>query len=330
LPDLLALGDLAVAADGTIYIPYSDKNLRVPGMDFNMSLVALSPTGQVRWTGPTIMSYANGRLRFGPDGALYWPDGNTWTPLVTPAGRLLTIAEQRRQTRSGQPLAGGRRLLVTQASVHEWRVVLLNQAGRALRGWRITSQTELWSMDSTPALVGGDPVIVLDPVKETTGKLLWESLALRLAPNGGTRLRVAIAPTNRVTWGDSPTTGLRVGPDGHLYQLRTDPAWGTRIVRWSLQTPTPTPPATTTPGGGAVPPPTVTPPPASHAPLPTSPPVQPTAPPAVPTQPASHSILPWVMAIAVPTLLAAIISGWWWYRRRHPSRLDYRRPRPAH
>jgi hypothetical protein len=37
-------------------------------------------------------------------------------------------------------------------------------------------------MDPTPALVGGDPVLVLEAVKETTGKLLWESLVLRLAP----------------------------------------------------------------------------------------------------------------------------------------------------
>jgi hypothetical protein len=95
----------------------------VPGMDYHLDLAALSPTGQVRWRGHTIMDYANAALRFGPDGALSWAQAgeHVWTQLTTPAGRLLIIAEQRRQTRPGQPLAGGRRLLVTKISNHDWR-----------------------------------------------------------------------------------------------------------------------------------------------------------------------------------------------------------------
>jgi hypothetical protein len=222
-------GDFAVAGDGTIYLTQAVKDQGVPGMDYHLDLAALSPTGQIHWRGHTIMDYANAALRFGPDGALSWAQAgeHVWTQLTTPAGRLLTIAEQRRQTRPGQPLAGGRRLLVTKISNHDWRVVLLDPTGRAVRGWRITSQTELWSIDATPALVGGDPVLVLSAVRQpTTGRLLWESLVLRLAPNGGTRLRFPIAPTDRVVWGDPAWSGLRVGPDGQLYQLRTNPAWG--------------------------------------------------------------------------------------------------------
>jgi hypothetical protein len=231
-PPLMA--DFAVAGDGSIYVTYVDRKLFVPGMDFTMSLAALSPSGQVRWKGPTIIAYFNGQLRFGPDGALYWPNiDGTWTQLTTPEGRLLTIAEQRQRTRPGQPLPGGRRLLTTWVSDHEVRVVLLDPAGRAVRGWRVTSNNDLGGLRATPALVGGDPVIVLGISRQTTAKFLYEYLVLRLAPNGGTRVRLALDP--HATWGDVPITGVRVGPDGQLYQLRTNPAWGVRIARFSLR-----------------------------------------------------------------------------------------------
>jgi hypothetical protein len=231
-PPLIA--DFAVAPDGSIYVTYIDRKLRVPGLDFNMSLAALSPTGQLRWRGPTIIEYFNAQLRFGPDGALYWASvGGTWTQLTTPEGRLLTTAEQGQRTRLGQPLPGGRRLVTTEVSDHEFRVVLLNPAGRAVRGWRVTSRNDLGGLRATPALVGGDPVIVLGISQQTTAKFLYEYRVLRLTPNGGARVRFALDP--HATWGDTPITGVRVGPNGQLYQLRTNPAWGVRIARFSLQ-----------------------------------------------------------------------------------------------
>jgi hypothetical protein len=98
------------------------------------------------------------------------------------------------------------------------------------------------------------------------------------------------------------------------------------IARYSLTPAKSSPPTTITPGG-AVSPTTVT-PPATSAPAPTVTP--PTTPPAQ-AQPASRSFLPWVMAVAVPALLAAAVGGRLWYRRRHPAgSRRHRRPRPAH
>ncbi|HZD67518.1 MAG TPA: hypothetical protein VFA45_00915 [Actinomycetes bacterium] len=341
VPDPRIIADFAVADDGTIYASYPDINQRVPGMDYNMSLAALSPSGQVRWRGPTIMAVFNGQLRFGPDGALYWPglDG-TWTQLTTPAGRLLTIAEQRQRTSLGQPLSGGRRLVTTEVSDHEVRVVLLDPVGRAVRGWRVTSPDQLGGAGVTPALVGGDPVIVLGISRQTTAKFLYEYLVLRLAPNGGTRLRFSVDTASHVVWGDAPITGLRVGPDGQLYQLRANPAWGVRIARFSLQPPKPTPPTTSTPAGGVVPPSTVTPPPATKAPAPavmapTTAPVrpQPTAPsvqpqPTAPVRSVWRSLQPWLAAPGAVALTAA--AEVWWWRRRHRHVAGPGRPRPAH
>jgi hypothetical protein len=333
-----SIADFAVADDGTIYVTYADRTQRVPGMDYNLSLAALSPTGQLRWTGPTIIAYFNAQLRFGPDGTLYWSNVNgTWTPLTTPTGRLLTIAQQRQRTLRFQPLPGGLQLTAKGLGPwphHEWRFSLTNQDGQIVRAWRVTSNTGLGSLIATPALVGGDPVVALEisqPTKPGSASR-YEYLVLRLGSTGGTRVRFSLDA--HAVWGDQPITGLRVGPDGQLYQLCTDRTTGVSIARYSL-TPAKTSPPTTTTPGEAVPPTTVT-PPATSAPTltvtaPTTPPVQqPTTPP-LQAQPASRSFLPWVMAVAVPALLAAAVGGWRWYRRRHPAgSRRHGRPRPAH
>jgi hypothetical protein len=170
-------GDFAVAGDGTIYLTQAVKDQGVPGMDYHLDLVALSPTGQVRWRGPTIMDYANALLRFGPDGALSWAQAGerVWTQLTTPAGRLLTIAEQRQQTRPGQPLAGGRRLLVTKIST---TTGTSSCSTRPAGGCGLADhQPDRAVVHRRHArLVGGDPVLMLSAVKQpTTGRLLWES-----------------------------------------------------------------------------------------------------------------------------------------------------------
>jgi hypothetical protein len=164
--------------------------------------------------------------------------------------------------------------------------------------------------------------------QQTKTKFLYEYLVLRLGPTGGTRLRFALDA--RAAWGEPPVTGMRVGPDGQLYQLRTSPTTGVSIARYSLTPTKATPP--TTPGG-AVPPSTATSPPAASSPVPAPPAPavqpQPTAP--VPAQPAGRSVLPWVMAVAMPALLVATVGGWRWYRRRHPtSPRRHGQPRPAH
>jgi hypothetical protein len=249
--------------------------------------------------------------------------------LTTPAGRLLTIAQQRQRTLRFQPLPGGLRLTakgIGRWPHHEWRCSLTNQDGQVVRAWRVTSNTGLGGLIATPALVGGDPVVALEISQRTKPGVasLYEYLVLRLGSTGGSRVRFALDA--RAVWGDQPVTGLRVGPDGRLYQLRSSHTTGVSIARYSLTPAETSPPATTTPGG-AVPPSTVT-APATSAPVPTVTP--PTTPP-VQAQPASRWLLPWVMAVTVPALVVTVVGGWLWYRRpRHSGPGRHGRSRPAH
>jgi hypothetical protein len=317
------IADFAVAPDHTIYATYVPPP--GPGPK-TLRLCALSPSGQVRWTAATIDQIFNARLRIGPDGALYVVGGleqagthDYWTPLTSPAGRPLPLAEQRRRTSPQQPLPGGLRLATTYVSAHEQQVTLSNQAGQPVRAWRITSHNELGGSTATPALVGGDPVVVFGVSQQTKAKFLYENLVLRLAPKGGTRQRFAIKADSRAVWGDAPITGVRIGPDGQLYQLRTDRATGASIARYSLTPiddgpPTPTTPPVTTP---AVSHPPVSQPPVS-APAATGSAAQPATPAAA--QSARRWIIPGLAAVGSGTLAA--LGVWLLYRRRHPAGLD--------
>jgi hypothetical protein len=317
------IADFAVAFDGTIYATYVPPPGAGPK---TLRLCALTPSGQVRWTAPTIDQIFNARLRIGTDGALYVVGGleqasahEYWTPLTTPAGRPLPLAEQRRRTSPRQPLPGGLRLATTYVSAHEQHVTLSNQAGQPVRGWRITSHNELGPSTATPALVGGDPVVVFGISQQTKAKFLYEDLVLRLAPAGGTRQRFALKPESRAVWGDTPITGVRVGPDGQLYQLRTDRATGASIARYLLAS-TQVAPPTTTPAPTAPPataPPMTHPPvsqPTVSAPVVTGSPTQPATPAAA--QSARRWIIPGLAAVGSGTLAA--LGVWLLYRRRHP------------
>jgi hypothetical protein len=88
----------------------------------------------------------------------------------------------------------------------------------------------------TPALVGGDPVVVLFPTRPQGGEYEREYLVLRLGPKGGIRTRFSLP------YGDPPLsafegwaiTGLRVEPDGQLYQLGSAPDFGAAVYQYSL------------------------------------------------------------------------------------------------
>jgi hypothetical protein len=95
------VADFAVGPDGTIYATYVPPP--GPGPK-TLRLCALSPSGQVRWTAPTIDQIFNARLRIGPDGALYVVGGleqagthDYWTPLTRDLGW-----RQRIETRPGE------------------------------------------------------------------------------------------------------------------------------------------------------------------------------------------------------------------------------------
>lgn len=107
--------DLALAADGTIYV----TGLR-PGIDKSMQLFAIDTKGREAWRSamPTEEFSFNSHIRMGPDGilygAFYGSDGSrSWAPAIDDDGRPLVPAEQLRLAKPAQPLAGGRRLAVT-------------------------------------------------------------------------------------------------------------------------------------------------------------------------------------------------------------------------
>jgi hypothetical protein len=310
------MANFTVAPDHTVYATYVPPP--GPGPK-TLGLAALAPDGTVRWTAPTTDEIFNAKLSIGPDNVVYLSSGHSgrqdWTPLTTPAGRPLPLAEQRRRTSLQQPLPGGLRLSATRrVTGREWGFALSDEAGRTVRGWRVTSQTDLGAMTMVPALVGGDPVVGLEVTQQPGNRFQYEYEVLRLARGGGTSARFAIATEGRVVYGEGGMTGLRVGPDGQLYQLRTSRSAGVDVARYSLASAPKAPPTTT--------------------PDPPSPPVtgpridnggvtSPTGPladtgPAAPaaTHPAARPWLPGLAGVTAATLTG--LAMWLWYRRRHP------------
>jgi hypothetical protein len=226
LPRNLAVTDFALGSPGTIYL-YATDHIG-PGHSY---VYALTATGRLRWKMP---ARGSPPLRLGPDGVLYTPFGSpvrsAWTPLTTRDGQRLPLTEQRRRATPFQPLPGGLRLVTMQPSSREVRFGLIDRTNALVRAWRVTSRTELYPLAATAALVRGDLVVAV----EVSRPEKWEHLVLRLAPGGGTRQQVALDA--HALWGslDSPSTPLRIGPDGRLYQLRTNPTTGASIARYSL------------------------------------------------------------------------------------------------
>jgi hypothetical protein len=312
--------DFALGPGGAIYL--TSPAPREPDQLPHMDLYALTPAAQVRWKAPLATDILNVALRVGPDGALWTVAGSKWTPVTTKNGRPLSLAEQRRRTSRYQPLPGGLRLGTTYLPSHEMRFTLIDRADQVVRAWRVSSRTELWPGRATPALVGRDLVVPLDVTQQTQTDYLREHLVLRLAATGETRQGVALDPD--VVWGDDPITGLRVGPEGKLYQLRTDRTTGVSIARYSLDPAQVAPPATT--AARVVP--TATPSltqPRSAAPRVTQPTVtapKVTVPPTQPVTPAaSESASWWIMPglAALGTSALAALGVWLLYRLRHPS-----------
>ena len=303
------IANFTVAPDHTIYATYVPPPGAGPK---TLRLAALSPSGQLRWTAATTDEIFNAQLRIGPDNALYLDGGRAgqdWTPLTTPAGRPLPLAEQRRRTSPQQPLQGGLRLAATrQAMGGEWRCP--HQPGWQDPGWLAGHQPDRpWRLAATPALVGGDPVVVLEVTQQTKSRGRTSTRFCGwpgpVGPAcGSDRSEV------RVVYGDAPMTGLRVGPDGQLYQLRSSRAAGVSIARYSL-TPVPHAPPTTVPGP---PPPPPTGPPIDNGGLTTPTVTLPTTPAA--THSPARQWLPGLAGAAAATLTGLAI---WLYRRRHPA-----------
>jgi hypothetical protein len=127
-------------------------------------------------------------------------------------------------------------LVMSQVGVHEVHFALADKSHRVVRAWRIRSNTQiaLAQRALTPALVGGELVVQVDVSRQAKSRFLWEHVVMRLAPNG-TRQRSSLDA--KAVWGDDgaePITALRIGSDGRLYQLRTNPKTGASIARYSL------------------------------------------------------------------------------------------------
>src|SRR6266508_565525 len=320
LDPLAAIADFALGVNGTIYATYIDYESETK----TLGLCALTPTGEVLWKAPTIIEIFNAELLTGPDGAIYaylTGDTQTWAPLTTPDGQALTVDEQSEATTSYQPLAGGQRLTREYVSPTEERFTLTDQDGQLVHAWLVQSDTELASNFTTPALVDGDLVAALDVAQQTENEHLWEYLVLRLSPTGEIQQQFAL--DRRAVWGDDLFPGVRVGPDGELYQLSTDPATGASISMSSLDaapapepSPNPVPanvePAPAAPTVRAVPAQQATPRDAPEPPAAISRVVSPTAPLVASKHTGGANI------VAVGLLGGGLIAlgGWYWYMRR--------------
>lgn len=244
-------GDVTAGPAGSVYLLRDGP----PGSPFGR-LTRLSAGGRTLWTSRTTRRPPG--LATGPGGTLYWTGppsedskeqmartcwgNNPWVPVATAAGRPLPPAAQRQRTLPAQPLPRGSRLVRVSAGYdrsdapHEVRVALIDRAGRVVRAWRVRSRTAIaMPWNATPALVGGDPVIVLEAFTGTPAPRS-EYLVLRLGPRGGIRTRFALPKNDppRSAYGDGVITDIRVEADGKLYQLGSAPGFGAAVYRFSL------------------------------------------------------------------------------------------------
>ena len=89
-------------------------------------------------------------------------------------------------------------------SPREMRFALIDRANHVVRSWRVTSRTRIGPGYNVPAMVGGDPVVVLDVTAGSgeQGTFQWEYEVLRLEPGGAGRYSLA-----RTVWGDNLVGG---------------------------------------------------------------------------------------------------------------------------
>ena len=231
--------DLVVAPDHTVLV----SGVK-PGVFPGIRLFALDRDGRQRWWTDLASDIFNTHLRFGSDGVLYtvvtpWAP---WTPVTHPDGTPLGAADQEANVRADQPTSGGGRLVVDHSQVlppdqlapRDWRAAVATKGGNLRRTWRITSSNDLdLSLEAVPAMVDGDPLLVFD-VYDIPSHVL-EHLVVRLAAGGGIRDRFSIGRGSYR--GGHVVSQIRVGADGRLYQLLSDPAWGLKIAQYSVKAP---------------------------------------------------------------------------------------------
>jgi hypothetical protein len=225
--------DVALGPAGTLYFTRGLPN--PPRLVLYRMSIA---TGKLLWQSRLAGEVGgNTQLRLGPEGTLYALVSDLgWVPVATPAGRPLSMAAQRRGA-GEQPVAAGLRLLSEtylpdeSHAAREVRYALIDRGGRIVRAWRVVSRTNINENFTTPTLVGGGLVVVLDVTAGTPPSYKWEYEVLRLGASGApARFSLPVA-----AYGEHLFAEIRVGPDGKLYQLASSPSTGARVSRYSLR-----------------------------------------------------------------------------------------------
>jgi hypothetical protein len=220
--------EVALGPAGSIY---TTRTLGT-GAQHNYRLVLdrQSTSGKLLWETrlPNIGSEFCGRLVVGPGRTLYCVGPHdTWISVATPAGGPIPASKRRRFI--GEPVAGGLRLVTSVFPNHSVRFALVDRRGSALRSWRVDSRSPIAGARVLD-VIGREPVVVLDIQNVEHRPALWDYVVLRLGPHGV----VGRATIRHAVYGDNLLPDLRLGPDGRVYQLRSDPSKGVTIERFAL------------------------------------------------------------------------------------------------
>src|SRR5437764_968113 len=226
------------------------------GLTFLLAGIALGTAGAspIKWVPVQLGTHQFGRLRApdavvahagpaevafnkrsacgcldGPQGPMLFdvaPNGSIW--LFDVLNHRLLVWQH------GRPARPARALALPKLDVRDF--ALVDRSRKVVRAWRVLSKTPLALAQRTltPALVGGDLVVELDVSRQVRSTLRSEHVVMRLSPTG---MRKRFSLDAKTVWGDNgdqPVAALRIGSDGRLYQLRTNPKTGASIARYSL------------------------------------------------------------------------------------------------
>jgi hypothetical protein len=230
LPFATADSEVALGPARSIYTTRTLGNGR--DRTYRLVLDRQTAAGELIWERrlPTIGGEFCGALRPGPGGTLYCVGPrDTWIPVATPTGRPTSAAEQRRAT--GWPVRGGLRLVAhifaPVGAGHSVRFALLDRRGSVVRSWRVYSRSAIAGARAV-GVVGQEPVVLLDIQNLKRRPVAWDYVVLRLGRHG----IVARVSLRHAVYGDNLLPDVRVGQDGRVYQLRSDPSVGVTIARY--------------------------------------------------------------------------------------------------
>ena len=233
LPFATADSEVALGPAGSIYTTRTLGNGR--DRTYRLVLDRQTATGKLIWEMrlPSVGGEFCGRLRLGPGGTLYCVGmRETWIPVATPTGQPISAVEQHRG-KGPEPVAGGLRLVThvfaPVGAGHSVRFALVDRHGSVVRRWRVNSRSPIAGA-RTLGVIGRQPVVLLDIQNLNRRPVAWDYVVLRLGAHGA----VARLSVRHAVYGDNLLADVRVGPNGRLYQLRSDPSVGVSVVRYSL------------------------------------------------------------------------------------------------